>query len=262
MVAADSLPLHYQEAALWGDSSLHAEADSVQYGEIAEILPYSASHDDVITLLLLVGFFFLMVSVAYNFEFIKRQLRHFFNGQNSDSSIIETGTELRLQLIMVIVTCLSYALLAYLYATHDLTVSYILSSEYLLLLLFFGAFLLFYALRFLLYQAVNLVFFDNVRNKKFLTSLLFVSAIEAVMLFPLVLLLVYFQFAPRNALTYCIIVLVLVKILTIYKAYLIFFKQNSFFLQIFLYFCTLEIVPLFSLLGGLAVIVKSLKVIF
>ena len=50
--------------------------------------------------------------------------------------------------------------------------------------------------------------------------------------------------------------------LTFYKSWAIFFRQNSMFLQIILYLCTLEIVPLLSLGGALVWITDVLKVNF
>ncbi len=46
------------------------------------------------------------------------------------------------------------------------------------------------------------------------------------------------------------------------KAYIIFFRRNGVFLQIFLYFCALEVVPLFALWGGLVLISHYLKINF
>ena len=104
------------------------------------------------------------------------------------------------------------------------------------------------------------VFFGRRKNLQFLGSLLFITAIEGVMLFPLVLLLTYFQISIQIAAYYFIFVLIFVKILTFYKSYVIFFKQKDFFLQIILYFCTLEMIPLSVLWTALAVITNSLKV--
>ena len=67
--------------------------------------------------------------------------------------------------------------------------------------------------------------------------------------------------APGSVI-YTIIVLVLVKILSFYKSYLIFFKRNGLFLQIILYFCALEVVPLSALWGGLVLISHYLKINF
>ena len=83
-----------------------------------------------------------------------------------------------------------------------------------------------------------------------------------MLLFPLVLLLIYFQISVQNAAFYFIFVLSFVKILTFYKSYIIFFKQKDYFLQIILYFCTLEMIPLSVLWTALMVITNSLKVNF
>jgi hypothetical protein len=57
-------------------------------------------------------------------------------------------------------------------------------------------------------------------------------------------------------------VVIFIKILTIYKSYVIFFRQKALYVQNILYFCALEMVPLLSLWGGLAVIVNQVRVIF
>jgi hypothetical protein len=55
-------------------------------------------------------------------------------------------------------------------------------------------------------------------------------------------------------------VLILTKILTISQSWFIFFRQISFFLQIILYLCALEIIPLLSLGGILVLVTDLLKV--
>jgi hypothetical protein len=105
-------------------------------------------------------------------------------------------------------------------------------------------------MRALFYTGVNNLFFDPKRNMQFLRSLLFVTAMEGVAMYPAVLLLVYFDIDSQGIVFYIGFVLVLVKMITIYKCWTIFFGRRGDFLQIFLYFCTLEIVPL-SILAGL-----------
>ena len=50
--------------------------------------------------------------------------------------------------------------------------------------------------------------------------------------------------------------------MTVYKEYAIFFKRNVVKLQIILYFCTLEIVPLLAFWGALMFTANSLKINF
>jgi hypothetical protein len=57
-------------------------------------------------------------------------------------------------------------------------------------------------------------------------------------------------------------VLIIVKIMTFYKCYIIFFRQNVVSLQIILYLCALEIVPLLALWKILDFTANSLKINF
>ena len=91
---------------------------------------------------------------------------------------------------------------------------------------------------------------------------LFLFSCEGVLLFPVVMLLTYFNLSLDAAIIYALIVVGLVKILSFYKSYIIFFRGNGSFLQIFLYFCALEVVPLFALWGGLVLISHYLKINF
>ena len=85
---------------------------------------------------------------------------------------------------------------------------------------------------------------------------------QGVALFPMVMLLSYFDFPLQIAVIYTLTILGLVKLLAFLKAYIIFFRRNVVFLQIFLYFCALEVILLFALWGGLVLISHYLKINF
>ena len=128
--------------------------------------------------------------------------------------------------------------------------------------IFFGCYLGYFLLKAFLYAIVNWAFFDKKSNQTWQKSLLFLTCVEGVVLFPLVLLLTYFNMSMQNVIIYATIVVVLTKLLVFYRTHIIFFRQNSAFLQNILYFCALEIVPLFSLWGILVTIVDFLKINF
>ena len=106
------------------------------------------------------------------------------------------------------------------------------------------------------------VFFGRRRSAKWLKTLMFAVSVEGIALFPLVLLMSYFDLSVQNAVAYVAFVTVLVKISLFYKSFILFFRQKVFFLQIILYFCALEIMPLLSLWGVLVQIVEQLKINF
>ena len=109
---------------------------------------------------------------------------------------------------------------------------------------------------------MGILFFYGKINLQWIKSLLFLAALEGVALYPVVLLLIYFNLSFDNAIVCFVIVFLFIKILTFYKCCSIFFGRLGNFLQIFLYFCALELIPLVSLWGILVIIGNYLKVNF
>ena len=72
----------------------------------------------------------------------------------------------------------------------------------------------------------------------------------------------YFDLSIQIAAIYVVIVLIIVKILVLFKCFLIFFRQSVVKLQIILYFCTLEIIPMFFLWEAMVYTANSLKINF
>ena len=93
-------------------------------------------------------------------------------------------------------------------------------------------------------------------------SFLYITSIEGALLFPLVVIWTYFDISIQNAVIYVIIVFSIVKILELFKCFIIFFRQNVVKLQIILYFCTLEIIPMLLFWGALVFTANSLKINF
>ena len=91
---------------------------------------------------------------------------------------------------------------------------------------------------------------------------IFLYALEGVLLFPIILLQVYFSLSLHAALIYTLIVMLFIKMLAFYKSYTIFFKRMGASLQIILYFCTLELMPLMALVGILVYTNNYLTIIF
>ena len=79
---------------------------------------------------------------------------------------------------------------------------------------------------------------------------------------PLIVMMVYYDVPAKITTYYCLAVLFFIKILTFYKCWSIFFRQNGRYLENILYFCALEITPLFALGGLWVMIANMLKVNF
>jgi hypothetical protein len=138
----------------------------------------------------------------------------------------------------------------------------VLRSQYTLISIYLGITIAYFLLKMGYYAMVNLVFFGSKKNKQWIKTWLFIVSVEGVLFFPAVLLGGYFEMDVNWMAFYVILSCIIVKLLTIYKVYMIFFRRNVVRLQIFLYFCTLEIVPLLTFWGALVLTANSLKINF
>ena len=257
------LPQYYREGYFSKDSMFHPELQGGRVGVAGDPVPYRVQNDNVITSLLLACFLIAVIAFANAKHFIKREAKNFFYVPREErTDFSETSNELRFQLFLVGITCLQISLLFYFYTLHYIGETFVLRSQYTLIAIFLGIAITFFLLKAGWYTFANLVFFDGKRNQQWMKSLLFISSVEGVLLFPSVLLGGYFELDIEKVTIYVIVVLIFVKILTIYKCYIIFFRRNVVRLQIILYFCTLEIVPLLAFWGVLVVTANNLKINF
>ena len=258
-----SLPQYYREGFFSKDSLFHPELPGGRFGVAGDPVPYSVRNDDVITLLLLVLFVLAAVAFSNTRQFVVRQTKHFFNTHREGlTEITETGLEMRFQLFLAFLNSLLLAMLFYFYTLNYIGNTFTLASQYHLIAIFLGITVAYYLLKIGLYSMVNTVFFGGKKNRQWMRSFLYITSVEGVLLFPLVVVWTYFDFPIQNAVIYVIFVLSIVKILKLFKCFLIFFRQNVVKLQIILYFCTLEIIPLLLFWGALVFTANSLKINF
>lgn len=239
----------------------HESTGNGHFGVSGDPIHYTMHGDNIITLLLLSCFMLTIVSFAQSRRFFIRQLKGLFQMPRTDDLFMpETSTELRFQFLLALQTSLLLAILQYAYTQNYIGSTFILPSDYHLIIVFCLLFIGYFLVKSILYTIVNLVFFDSKRNTLWLKTMLFVTTLEGIALLPAVLLLVYFDMEIENVMIYLIIVVILAKILTFYKCFVIFFRRIGVYLQIFLYFCTLEIVPMAAFWGILILTSKLLIV--
>jgi len=238
------IPIYY-EKTFFAKSLDPADRTATLYGMPGDPVPYTLRTDNAMTSLLLASFVLTLLLLGSTHRFFFHQLKGFFYVPRTDDTFMpETSTELRAQFFLLAQTCLLMAILQFDYTQKFIGETFILESDYMLIGIYFLMFIGYFAIRSLLYSIVNNVFFDNKRNILWQKTLLLITSLEGVALFPLVLLMVFFNLSTQNVILYFTIVLVFTKILTFYKCYVIFFRRFGGFLQNILYLCTLEIIPI------------------
>ena len=257
-----SLPQYYRESFFSKDSLFHPELRGGRLGVAGDPVPYSVAGDNFVTSLLLLCFVLACIAFAQSRQFILRQAKNFFHTPRFGTTVItETSNELRFQFFLVLQTCLLVAIGFFIYSRASISDTFTI-DQYQVISIYAGYAAVYFLFKMLLYAITGWVFFDKKKNEQWFKSFLFLVSTEGVILFPVVLLLTYFGLSLQAASIYTLIVVGIVKMLSFYKSYIIFFRRKGAFLQIILYFCALEIVPLFALGGGLVLISHYLKINF
>lgn len=257
---------YYKDNFFSTHSPYYTETSADSRGMAGTPIPYTLRNDNTLTIILLLSLVVTVVSFARYGRFLTRQIRNTFfpvSYHSANAKVVETLGEMHLLLFLAALSCLQFTVVTFLYVTNYVADTFIFDSLYLLLALFFGMYTGYFSLKILLYAFVNNIFFrESKKTLQWTQSLLFIISLQGVLLFPIVLVQVYFGLSLQNVLYYGVFVLVLGKILTFYKSWNIFFRQNSLSLQIILYFCALEVVPLLAFAGVVSYFVNALKINF
>lgn len=255
-------PLWHARSLVMPDSVYRPEVVVKRQGVAGDPVPYSMASDHLITSLLLVCLLMGSLSLRGSGAVLVRQTKALLHHRmRTDGTMSETSSELRFQVFMVLQTCLLTALSAYLYLRSIL--GDLLGLEhYEAIGLITGSLAAFITLKAMVQAGVQWVFWDGKRILQYLQFYLLLIGLEGLALFPAVLLMVYFGLPVQSVVSYGVLVVILSKLLSFYKAYLIFFSRERAYVQSFLYFCTLEALPLLALYGIVTMAVADMKVIF
>ena len=245
---------------LLGDT-LFVERGGAGYGEQGEPIPYNIANDNFITSLLLICFLLTLFSSAQSHRFIVRQAKNFFSAPRREfSDITETSNELHFQLFLALLTCLLVALI-YFFLWHNGDTSINFSDKYKEIGIYTGIVAAYFIVKLLLYWITGWVFFDAKKTEQWTKAYLFLVSSEGVLLLPAVMLCAYFKTNAQNLLVYVFAVVGIVKLLTLYRTSVIFFRKKNVYLQNILYFCALEVVPACILAGILLLTSNYLRLI-
>ena len=261
--AVDSVAVDSTQAVVKKDT-IPSMLDRVSIGVPSDPAPYMAGNDNLVSSLLMGGLLLSFVAVAVSGRFIARQTKNFFYLENEHTTTVpDTAGELTGQGVLVAFAALLLGVAYYCYSVAGRGVGgYWVDSSHTLLGVYLAAIVAYFLFKILAYQFVNWVFFDVKKNEQWNKSQLFLTAMEGVVLTPIVMLMVYGDVSLQILLLALIIVVLIVKILTFYKCYLIFFRRFGAFLQIILYFCALEMIPLVVLLGLMETFNNNLEINF
>ena len=210
--------------------------------------PYNPGSDQLVSGSLFLGILLAIPAFAISRGFVERQAKNFFYTENTRTTTVpDTTVELRNQVLLVAFTCLVLSLAYYCYALFWGDNQYDVASNHQLAGIYAAAFVGYFLIK---------------AAEQWNKSLLFLTAMEGIAATPAVLLFVFGNLSLSACLIIVVIVAILTKLCTFYKCYLIFFQRFGAFLQIFLYFCALELIPMVGLVELLETLNNNLKINF
>lgn len=213
-------------------------------------LEYELRNDDVVTSVILLSFVIMAWVIAASWRFLRISIKDFFYHRTRANLFIDRAdTVLRGRFFLVLQTSFLQGILFFGFVQSMLPDVFEGISPYLLLSLTTLIVLGYYGAKFVLYRAVNHVFFPPESNRAWDNYYLVSILTTGALLLPLTLLVVFFDLAYREAIVAYVLLMAIVKMLLLYKCYRTFFNGMVGYLHIILYFCALEIVP-YALLGG------------
>lgn len=232
-----------------------AVVDDGRLGLYGELPAYGMRCDTGVIALLLVGLLGMMLIVSNGKRFLIGLFKDFFfSSSHAQGSFgaMKTGRELRYILFLVVQTGCLYGLL-YNYCMRDSHVLFSGFGNYSPILgIRMSVCLLYLYAKYLLYGFVNSIFYDKIKYREWKNSYLFILSLEGVLLYPLVFISVFYELPVRNAAFSFVMLHIFAVILLFYKSFAIFFRESHGLLRLIVYFCALEIAPVFVFVRILA----------
>ena len=209
--------------------------------------PYYA--DNLLVCGILACTFILAIVLSDRKHYLFRLLKDFFLPRENTIEGIRTTNIVYLRIFMYSITFASTSLSLALYAIGK---SFETISHGMLWAIIGAMVLLFYLLKLLLFAATNRIFFDSITTKTWEQGYACWTILSGIPLYLLAVVAIFFNLSSQSILLLLIACFAILEMCLLYKAFHIFSAKKYGILQIFIYLCTLELMPL--LVAGKALV--------
>ncbi len=218
-----------------------------QVQAIPALYPYYAN--DVLTCGILSCTLILAVVLSDRKHYFSRLLKDFFLPRENMIEGVRTTNIIYLRLFMYAISITSPALILTLYISG---INREIIQYGTLWLITSVAILFFYLLKILLFAITNRIFFDSTTTKTWEQGYACWSILSGIPFYLLATISIFLNLPSQAILSLLISLIALLEMCLLYKAFHIFSTKKYGILQIFIYLCTLELMPLF--LAGKALV--------
>lgn len=217
-------------------------------GITGELTPYLLRSNEWIAGILLCCFIGSAYVLSQDKHFISQRIRLFFFSLEHENS---TATAVHHQLLLILQSCLLTGTMFTYYYTQTQTHTNI-EKDIPLLLGYYSILMVLYCLcKWITYSFVNWIFFDKRENKVWIESYFLTISMLGFLIFPTAALIIFLNLPTFFCRIFFVFAFIFVNLLLLYKAFCIFFKSLHGLFYLFLYFCTLEILPALVIWKGI-----------
>ena len=219
---------------------------------------YAVRNDDYLVAGMAVMFFILAAILYRSRNVLWLRLKNFFTTKRTYTDDDAEGNSDEAIHVFLLIS-ISAICLSCMFLDDRITLSSFLSVTGVPYWLFgagFVAFLAFIYLKAWLYLLVNWIFFDSDSSQRWIVGYLLLTALTAFLFYPLALLDVFAHISHEIVIRGAILVVVLYELLLFYKLITNFRVKKYGYMLIFLYFCSVELLPTL-VYGHLAVLLSD-----
>ncbi len=215
-------------------------------------ISYNLKSDDGITAVLLLCFFFTSYVLSRGKKYLFQQLKDFTHTKERGSIFAaSTAADFRYGLLLLLQTCVLLGICFFDYFHDNNPRLFTSCPTYIILAVYIGICIVYYFLKWLIYSFLSWIFIDKTKATLWIESYLMLLYYFGFSLFPLVLLMVYFDLSANILIPIGLGLVIFIKLLMFYKWFKLFFSHLYGLLGLIVYFCALEIMPCFVLYQAL-----------
>ncbi|NDV65717.1 DUF4271 domain-containing protein [Bacteroides sp. 224] len=210
------------------------------------LIPYSTKTDDGIAIILLLCFIFSAYILGRSKKILFQQGKNFlFHKERSSLFVSSTAADMRYLLFLVVQTCILSGIHILTYFEGVCPVLFQRIPSYILLFAYILVAILYVILKWGIYSFLGWIFFDKNKVDLWLESYSTLLYYYSFALFLPILIIVYFDVSVYVVVITGLIFVIIAKILIFYKWLKLFLNKVDGVFSLILYFCALEIIPLF-----------------
>ena len=206
---------------------------------------YILCKDDVVVAGMTVMFFILAFVLYKGKDLLLYRLKEYFTSKRVyvEGNVMEDAGEMLNVFLLTTVGALSLSLL---FLESEIAKSSYISSigfPYWIYVAGWLALQLFIYVKSCLYSIVNFTFFDREPSRKWISGYLLMTSLTAFLFYPIALMDVFSHLSHEIVIWSAILVVVLYELLLFYKLIANFKVKKYGYMLIFLYFCSVELLP-------------------